>query len=395
MVIVPVYVGLDYHSTSIRVCVLTEDGEELFNGNVPNDLTAVFEAVSGVFERKRKSRGRKHVEVDKIVEVRGVSIEACTGSANFAAALERGTSWKVRMAHAASVHRLKQGPDKTDRGDAWHLANLLRVNYLPEVWLADETTRQLRHLVRHRQSLVADIKDVKLRIRSLLKENGVRETCEAGAWTKTWMKWLNEVCLPEHSGWIIQQQLDLLVQLREKIAQVEARMEEATQEDPIVLKLLEETGVGLVTALLLRAVIGRFSRFGKGKQLSRYCGTSPCNASSGKRQADSGLVTAGHDDLRAALVQLAKRLPRLDPHWKEFKERLGKQKAANVVSGAIANRWLRRLFHTMVELEKALCEAGTLPPVTGYMQIGRAELNGFAEIAEETVSQTILWNPES
>ncbi len=49
--------------------------------------------------------------------------------------------------------QVKQGPDKTDHGDAWHLANLIRVNYLPEVWLADETTRELRHLVRHRQAL--------------------------------------------------------------------------------------------------------------------------------------------------------------------------------------------------------------------------------------------------
>ena len=35
------------------------------------------------------------------------------------------------------MHKLKKGPNKTDHGDAWHLANLLRVGYLPEVWLAD------------------------------------------------------------------------------------------------------------------------------------------------------------------------------------------------------------------------------------------------------------------
>ena len=71
------------------------------------------------------------------------------------------------------MRRLKNGPDKTDHGDAWHLANLARVNYLPEVWLADDQTRQLRRLVRHRQALMADAKDIKLRIRSLLKEERV------------------------------------------------------------------------------------------------------------------------------------------------------------------------------------------------------------------------------
>ncbi len=121
------------------------------------------------------------------VLVAGVALEACTGSAEFAARLAEATEWNVRPAHAAAVHRLKQGPDKTDHGDAWHLANLLRVSYLPEVWLADAQTRQLRHLVRYRQSLMADAKDIKLRIRSLLKEDCVSETCPQQAWTKGWL----------------------------------------------------------------------------------------------------------------------------------------------------------------------------------------------------------------
>ena len=42
----------------------------------------------------------------------------------------------------------------------------------------------------------------------------------------------------------------------------------------------------------LRAEIGRFDRFDTGKQLSRFCGVTPRNASSGNRQADAGLIKA-------------------------------------------------------------------------------------------------------
>lgn len=345
MEMVPVYVGLDYHSDTIRVCVMTTDGEELLNRSVLSDVGSVSEAVRTCLERKKQHHGKEAPAV--IVE--GVAIEACTGSADFATRLIAATEWTVRLAHAGAVHRLKQGPDKTDHGDAWHLANLIRVNYLPEVWLADETTRELRHLVRHRQALMADAKNVKLRVRALLKENGVAETCRARAWTKTWRAWLAEVKLPEHSQWILQQQLAWLQQLQQRIKEVEQRMMETTSDDALVQKLLEQQGVGLVTALLLRAIVGRFDRFKSGKQLSHYCGVTPRNASSGKRQADAGLVTTGHPDLRAVLIQLAKRLPRHVPHWREFKARLGRRKPANVVSAAIANRWLRRLYHDMVE----------------------------------------------
>jgi transposase len=300
------------------------------------------------------SRSNKHQPTELIV--RGVALEACTGSAEFATRLIEATEWNVQLAHAGAVHRLKQGPDKTDHTDAWHLANLIRVNYLPQVWLADATTRQLRHLVRYRQALMADAKDIKLRIRSLLKEDGMVETCTATAWTKTWRAWLSSVCLPEHSQWIVTQQLATLEYLQAKIAEVDQRMTEATREDPLVQKLLAQAGVGLVTALLLRAVVGRVDRFKNGKQLSRYCGVTPCNASSGKRQADSGLVPAGHADLRAALIQLAKRLPRQVPRWREFKERMGKRKPANVVSAAIANRWLRRLYHELKNVTEPVVE---------------------------------------
>lgn len=174
------------------------------------------------------------------------------------------------------------------------------------------------------------------------------ETCQEKAWTKAWRAWLAEVKLPEHSQWILQQQLAWLQQLELRVQEVEQRMKEFTAEDALVQKLLEQHGVGLVTALLLRAIVGRFDRFRSGKQLSRYCGVTPRNASSGKRQADAGLVTTGHPDLRAVLIQLAKRLPRHVPHWREFKARLGQRKPANVVSAAIANRWLRRLYHEIV-----------------------------------------------
>ena len=40
------------------------------------------------------------------------------------------------------------------------------------------------------------------------------------------------------------------------------------------------------------------NRFASGKQLARYCGLTPCNASIGERQADAGLVKGCNGVLR-------------------------------------------------------------------------------------------------
>ena len=69
---------------------------------------------------------------------------------------------------------------------------------------------------------------------------------------------------------------------------------ERTQNDALITKLLKRDGIGPITAITMRAEIAQFKRFDTGKQLARYCGLTPRNASNGQRQADAGLVKAGN-----------------------------------------------------------------------------------------------------
>jgi transposase len=229
------------------------------------------------------------------------------------------------------------------------LADLVRVNYLPTVWLAPRAIRELRRLVRHRAQLVRRRKDVKLRVRGLLREN--RQRCpEANAWTKAWLGWLHEgAVLSESDRWVLDDHLEELVSLSGRIAAVEAKIQLHVQADPVVQKLLTLAGVGLITAVTLRAEIGRFDRFDTGKQLARFCGVTPRNASSGARQADAGLIKAGNPELRTVLVELAHRLiGRIEGRWMHFAhDMLVRGKPRNVVVAAVANRWVRWLYHEL------------------------------------------------
>ncbi len=328
---VPVFVGLDYHQDSVQVCVLGADGMALFNRSVANDAASVAQVVTRYGRPVR------------------IAIEACCGAANMAEELILQQKLPVDLAHPGYVARLKRSPDKTDLGDAQLLADLARVNYLPTVWLAPESTRQLRRLVRHRAQLVARRKDVKLRIRGLLRENRLR--CQqANAWTKTWMAWLQcEANLSKSDRWILQDHLQELASLKDRIAAVESQITATTADDPLVKKLLTLPGVGLVTAVTMRAEIGRFDRFRTGKQLARFCGVTPRNASSGARQADAGLIKAGNPELRTVLIELAHRLiHRIQGRWADLAAgMLQRGKPKNVVVAAVANRWVRWLHHEL------------------------------------------------
>lgn len=325
---VPVSVGLDYHSSAIQVCVLDAGGRVLGNRAWRDNAAEVDAYV-------RRFGGR----------IRG-AIEACTGAAHLADELATRYGWDIRQAHPGFVARMRASPDKTDWADARVLADLTRVGYLPVVWLAPEPIRELRRVTRYRQPLVNQRRAVKLRVRAVLRECRVKLL--ATGWTRAWRAQLAEATVPQQARWVIDEHLAELTHPAGRIAAADERIAGLVADDPVVARLMTPPGVGLVTAAVMRAAIGSFERFRTGKQLARYGGLTPRNASSGQRQADAGLVKAGNASLRAVRIEAAHRLGRLDERWKGLRDELrAKGKPGSVAAAAVANRWVRGLVHRM------------------------------------------------
>jgi transposase len=330
-----VFVGLDYATAFVQVCVMDRAGRMLANRRCENDGLAIAEYV--------RRHGRR---------VRG-AIESCGGAADLADQLVQWAGWSLDLAHPGFVKRMKQNPDKSDYTDAQMLADLVRIGYLPRVWLAPREVRELRRLVRYRQQLVDQRRAIKLRVGAVLREHRIKRP-EGKSWTKRWQHWLPGLVLPSESRWIVDQHLAAIKLLDGQIAAAEQRLEQRTVGDWLVGFLQGFAGVGLVTACTLRAEIGEFDRFQSGKQLSRFCGLTPRNASSGQRQADAGLIKAGNRQLRATLIQVSHQLIRRDRRWCAFAARHlkgGKKKC--VVVAAVANRWIRWLYHQVLETKSA------------------------------------------
>jgi transposase len=327
----PTFVGLDYASCGVQVCVIDHNGSVKLNQNCRNDWRDIVKTAS------------------RFGPVSRAAIESCCGAADLAEELVSQGGWSVDLAHPGFVNRMKQNPDKTDFSDARMLADLTRVGYLPRVWLAPHQIRELRRLTRYRQQQVNQRRSIKLRILALLREQRIAEPAKHTRWCGPWLAWLNGCAeISEQARWIINRWLRHMEFIAGEIADVMKRLRRLMAEDVLVQKMLTLKGIGEVTAITLRAEIGRFDRFNTGKQLSRFCGLSPCNESSGDRQADSGLIRAANGQLRAVIVEAAHRLARLDPHWKQMKERLkAKGKNGALIAGAIGNRWMRWLFHQL------------------------------------------------
>ncbi len=333
---VPVFVGLDYHSKSVQVCVMDANECVLANRRCGNSVAEVAGVVRSLGTPVR------------------TAIEACCGAADFAEDLAAQAGWNVSLAHPGYVARMKGNPDKTDFSDAKMLADLCRAGMVPRVWLAPGWIRELRVLVRYRFDQVRRRAAVKMRIAALLREQRIAEPTGV-RWTKRWREWLRSASdISVQGGWVVQQHLAELDVIDERIDAVEEQLERATRDDRTVAQLRQIAGIGPVTAWTMRAIVGRFDRFTTGKQLARFCALTPKNRSSGQRQADAGLIKAGDPSLKCVLLQAAQRLRRHDPRWRGLYERLRDNgKPVCLAIAAVANRWVRSLHHQMKEIQAA------------------------------------------
>jgi transposase len=328
---VTLFCGVDYHQNQVQVCLLDAAARQIVNRSVASDVEAVAQVLRGAGN------------------VKAVAIEACCGAAAFGEQLAAKGPWHVELAHPGYVSRLKQSPDKSDYSDGRLLADLTRVGYLPRVWLAPPAVRDLRQLVNHRQRLVDRRRALKLQVGAVLREQRVKLT--PSRWSKAWVAQTQDhPRLSPAARWIVNDLLEEITHAGNKIQRVEQQLRGACQGNATIERLLRIEGVGEVTAWMLAAWIGRFDRFRTGKQLSRYCGLSPRNASSATRVADAGLIDAANKALRAVLIQAAHRLIRTDSRWARLANRLqGNGKPKCVVVAAVANRWVRSMHHRLID----------------------------------------------
>ena len=130
------YVGLDVHKRVVEACIVEQRGKV-----VHRERFALNRRVLELFAKKilRKS---DHV-----------ALEATTNCWAVADALRPHVA-KVLVSNPMATKAIAQAKVKTDKVDAHVLAQLLRCDFLPEVWQPDEGTQRLRELTGRRSTLV-------------------------------------------------------------------------------------------------------------------------------------------------------------------------------------------------------------------------------------------------
>jgi transposase len=282
------YVGLDLSRKRLDWHALLADGERLGAGACPPDSDGLAHLVHRLGAEQRPVLA---------------AIESMSGARFVHDQLELA-GWDVRIADAQRVKGLAPLACKTDRIDAWVLAELARRELVPEVWLPDPGVRAERERGRFRLFLVHKRTALENRVHALLFQHGLRAPVDDlfGAGGRRFLE-CTQLSEPWHST--LAASLHLIDVLEEQIAGLERELRRQGAEHRYVRLLMSCPGVGWVLGSTIAAEIGDIARFATAAKLVGYTGLCPRVRQSGEVDRRGALSKHGPPYLRWALVEAA------------------------------------------------------------------------------------------
>ncbi len=144
--------------------------------------------------------------------------------------------------------------------------------------------------------------------------------------------------------------LQLLDQLNPWIADLGRAVMQEVQSRLEAVQLMNEPGVGPVTALAFVLTIGPVVRFQRSKQVVSYLGLNPSEESSGGRQRLGSISKQGNSMMRHLLVEAAQAASKFDPELRRDYLRLKFRRGnSGVAKVAIARKLAVRLYGKLRE----------------------------------------------
>jgi transposase len=321
------YLGIDWGTRRAAWCALTAAGE-LTEGTIAADEDGLVRLVARLGP-----------------DVHGC-IEMMSGAVWVRDRLTE-CGWTIDIADARKVKAIAPLACKTDRVDARVLADLVRRDLVPTVWVPPLHDRAIRERLRRRSHLVRLRTSAANRAFGLLTQWGLRRNLTAlrkpGA-----LEDLAEHGVPDVWLHSITTLLAVIDDLDRQLAPLERELRPLARSDERAKLLMTIPGIAELLGLTIASEIGDISRFPSARKLVGYAGLAPRIKQSGQSSRIGQLTKAGPDTLRWAAVEAAQQAWRPSNPWHELyvdiKRRHGK---ANPAKAAVARKVLIAAWHVL------------------------------------------------
>jgi len=336
------YIGLDVSMKTTFICIVNQEKKIIFNVEVATDPDAICSAIRSTklkIEKSAVESGSISRWLVNEISSRGLPI-ICVDAR--------------KMSKILSINI-----NKTDKNDAYLIAEALRCEFYSEVYQKPQEHVETKILIGSRRILKENSTKLKNAVRGHLKAFGIR----LGAVSN--LKFESQVLsVIESKSEVVQSGIKALLQAfkatNEQIEKLEKQLKELVKEDEDVKLFTTIPGVGIITALTFKVHLGDPARFKTSRAVGAYFGMTPRQYSSGEVQRQGRVSKCGSPEVRFLLNESACVLLYRTKSWSKIKawgEKIKKKKGHKKATMAIGRR-LAVIMHRMLITKKPF-EYGT------------------------------------
>lgn len=256
---------------------------------------------------------------------------------------------KVLVANPIKVKQIAQARVKTDIRDTLILARLLAANMIPAIWVPPVDVRNLRYLLSQRRHLVGMHTQTVNRMHSVAHRHHLSHP-KGKRFNEKNTGWQQDAELSDSEKFQLELDMSTKQHLGEQAGKIAEKLARMSHEKPwaeSMLYLMQLPGFGVITGMTILAAIGDITRFEDFKKLSSYSGLTPGLEQSGTKNRGKGITKEGRKDLRWAMVEVAQRAVKSDPHWQRRFDELCRRMHRNQAIVVIAHRLLELVWFVL------------------------------------------------
>lgn len=335
------YAGIDAHKRTCTIVIVDDRGKKIKEGVVKTDE---FE-LKGFFAPYKN-------RVSAVVET-------CLNWFFIRKTLA-GYIREIKVADAYKLRIIAEAKVKTDSLSAYHLAQLLRIGYIPEIFVPDEKTIKLRELIRARIYLVKIKTRMKNKIHSLLDKNGFHNHPGTDLFGKAGRNFLRKLTIGKPEEGIIARYLEIIEKLEENIKAFEIIVSNNVDDTKEIKLLKSIPGIGKIASHLLLAEIGEIKRFRTKGKLCSFAGLCPKVYCSGEVERRGHISKAGNANMRWILTECAQVASRHSPGLRKIFCRIQRRHGTKVAIIAVARTMLEIVFNVLTK-EQEFSEIKAFP----------------------------------
>jgi transposase len=324
-----VYSGIDLHSNSNYVGIIDSNGKRIFKEKLPNDITVINEVLAPFG-----------------AAMQGVVVESTYNWYWLVDGL-MAAGHAVHLANPAAIQKYRRLKYLDDKHDAFWLAEMLRLDILPEGYIYPKEERPLRDLLRKRSHLVALRSSLLMSLGNIITRNcAIR--ISAGD-----MKRLRENVVLPHladnpdlalAGGVSKDCIDFLTR---QIWKIENFIEKRLELEAPYRKLLTVPGIGKILGLTIMLETGPIDRFQKVGSYASYCRAVSSTWTSNDKPKGKGNTKNGNKYLSWAFSEAAEFARRYDDRARSYYNRKLRKTNFMVAHAALAHKLARAAYYIM------------------------------------------------